>query len=289
MLVSIFSVAAPGKKPGSVAAKFLNETAIKVDIDALKDLYDENGLIRFYNLTVTERETGVVKIFTVQNDLEIPPKILVTKQNGSAQNSAVSCEWNYREEASKTSKPKTFIVPNLRYYTEYDISVSACTAAGCGNSIDTVAKTDQYRPTCPPPNATIDVINSTSLRLKWQPLTKLCIHGILIKYRVSFAEENRFLTNNTSFVKFNGSNHKVPFYIDNDPGELTHIHLNSLKEYVRYCFKVTGYTVKGDGPPSQLHCATTLQDRKLALSSSIEIRSSHFIGILKKKPFELIL
>eukprot|EP00795_Rhopilema_esculentum_P001278 gene1278-15663_t len=253
--------AAPGKKPGSVTAKYLNETAINVDIDALKDLYEENGLIRFYNLTVTERETGVVKIFTVQNDLEMTPKILVSKQNGSAQNSAISCEWIYRENASKSSKPKTFIVPNLKYYTEYNISVSACTEAGCGNSIETLAKTDQYRPTCPPPNATIDVINSTSLLLKWQPLTKSCIHGILTKYRVSFAEENSFLTNNTSFVKFNGSNHKVPFYIDNDPGELTHVHLDSLKEYVRYCFKVTGYTVKGDGPPSQLHCATTLQDR----------------------------
>lgn len=273
---------APTAAPVNVILSVKNASSISVRISPLTHLYDENGIIRYYNISMEE--------FSIYEDINVFPirqffhaahldgggydRFLVTQKNST--NYAVNCNSSFREIHNKTSQTKQVTVANLRYYTRYKVSAAACTLVECGpwKMAPAVVRTKEFYPTCPPANASIKIETSTSLAVLWNHLEMSCINGILTHYRLLFGEAGSFaavhLVDISAWPVFNGTIYQQKFhflvtnatvnYFKSSTSLIFRFH--RLKKFIKYCFQVNGFTVVGGGPFSNLTCARTLQDCK---------------------------
>lgn len=267
----------PAASPKSLLVVPVNASSIKIIIGKLHERKDENGIIRYYNISLEEFDVyGTLKNSVPTNQyyhtapVELRSELagfLVTQGNSSSANLAVECKSSYRENLIHTSQEKQLNIATLLYYTRYRASVAACTAVGCGPwKFAGISRTNEFHPTCPPSNASIDVRNSTSLKLKWAPLKKRCIHGLLTRYQVRFGEEGALpLVDPTAeWQTYISEIYQEKFQVDIKPSNLqnesTSFSIKGLKKFSRYCFQVSGYTKVGKGPSSNWTCVRTLQD-----------------------------
>ena len=251
-------------------------------ISPLAHLYDENGIIRYYNISIEEFHTyeevvaePTSRFFHIAY-LEGTnyDAFLVTQKNST--NVAVKCNTNFVESHSKTSQNIKVTIRNLRYYTRYRISAAACTLVGCGTwkTTDSLIRTNEFYPTCSPANVSVHIETSTSLAVYWNHLKISCTHGILTQYRFRFGEAGYFTVSNPEemaawpFYNETIYQEKVHFFVTTATiSSLTHstslvFRFQALKKFTNYCFQVSGSTAVGLGPYSNLTCGRTLQDCK---------------------------
>ena len=277
---SFFSV--PTAAPDDVILSVKNASSISVQIFPLVDLYGENGVIRYYNISMEE--------FSTYEDINTFPAsqffhaayiyggdydgFLVTQENST--NNAVKCNSSFGEIHNKTSQTRQVTIAKLRYYTFYQVSAAACTLVGCGpwKKAASVVRTKEFHPTCPPTNVSIKIESSTSLAVSWNHLEISCSNGIVTQYRFLFGEADSFLVVHpvemAAWPVFNETIYQQKFHFlvtndtINDFKSFTSLvfRFHRLKKFSTYCFQVNGFTVVGGGPYSNMTCARTLQDCK---------------------------
>ena len=84
----------------------------------------------------------------------------------------------------------------------------------------------------------VEVLNSTSVKVTWQEVPKNFAHGIITKYVINYTAEG-------------ATGEK-----EVDASPLTAV-VNGLRQSTTYSFRVRAETVKGPGPESTLKSATT--------------------------------
>ena len=84
----------------------------------------------------------------------------------------------------------------------------------------------------------VTVLNSTSVKVEWQPVPEDSRHGIITKYVISYKAENKTGKKEVS-------------------ESLLKAVVNGLSQSTKYSFRVRAETVKGAGPESNPKHATT--------------------------------
>ena len=129
-------------------------------------------------------------------------------------------------------------------YTNYSITVQACTIVGCGNaSSHFYFLSDEEIPACQPNITSVVNSSSTSLYVTWLPPLFACRNGIISNYSVVVIDT--LSLRNTTY--YTGS---------------TNITVSELKKNLEYCVMVAAATSKGFGSYSDPKCNFTDQDSK---------------------------
>lgn len=82
---------------------------------------------------------------------------------------------------------------DLHYYISYMFSVTACdNDTACSDFLIQQFTTPKHVPTCVPPNINIQQVNSQSLRVTFDLLDMLCLHGELSYYGILLLEEKQY-------------------------------------------------------------------------------------------------
>ena len=238
----------------------------------------EHGTITYYNISATIVST-LETVFFVANitDGNCMPNVIGCYFHPSArcpaknasntspefyltsQNCSVS-----RTTLRKTSHVIYHVLDDLRYWTFYNISASACTRKGCGpfNSPYTI-RTDEHAPTCSHNATAFHNTSSTSLFANWTEIPVNCAHGIVLYYNVFMSPAENY----TGTECFNDSS----CWANDTSGSIKFstqvIQLNSeftgLKKYKKYCLFLQAVNIKGRGPVSKGFCNYTAEDCKL--------------------------
>ena len=95
-------------------------------------------------------------------------------------------------------------------------------------------------PSKAPQLTAVEVLNSTSIQVKWEPVPKEYRHGIITKYVILYTDEK-------------GENKGE---MNVSPSSETAV-VNGLKQSTTYSFRVLAATVKGNGPESDPISETT--------------------------------
>ena len=107
-------------------------------------------------------------------------------------------------------------------------------------------------PTLSPVNVTVIAVNSTVLRVNWEPVPAIAENGIITQYEIEYNQTTFSAAANFSTVTVNST--------------MLTVELTGLEEYVVYFIRVRAYTTVGAGPYSGVINQTTLQDRKFTSS-----------------------
>ncbi|ESO86619.1 hypothetical protein LOTGIDRAFT_128794, partial [Lottia gigantea] len=138
----------------------------------------------------------------------------------------------------------SYIIKELSTWTEYKIQVRAHTRVGDGPlSQPILVKTDEDVPG-EPRKVTIEVINSTTIFVEWQPPANA--NGIIRGYQVYYVEVNR----NDEPIS------SAPYY-DTYSGDKREAVITGLNPDTRIMVNVAAYTRKGDGIRSRSKLITT--------------------------------
>ena len=86
-------------------------------------------------------------------------------------------------------------------------------------------------------------LNSTSIRVKWEPLDNLYVHGNLTKYVIRYSDGKK-------------ANEKIV------ASSRLQAVVNGLRQSTTYSFRILAATVKGNGPASEPKSATTEGEEK---------------------------
>ena len=241
------------------------------------DVENENSRILYYNISystnlTTENSTVFVSAFILSYNASSLAHINDTQSNSrrgfcSSTAQFVSCP-SETSLLQTTANIVNFTVTGLQYWTSYTIRASACSCKGCGPYNESVyIRTDEHEPTCSSERISSSSMASTALNFSWVPLKSNCTHGYFAGYRLYFASASALFGNfnlSDSFPLYNAALQQSKFFIETVQTEWS---VESLKKYSNYCIAISGSTVKGFGPLSHAHCATTLQDRKLFQSA----------------------
>ena len=283
MAFLFFSV--PTAAPYYVEYWAKNASAIFIEISPIYNLYDENGVISHYRISLEEfnsyeaAPTSPTSQFFHSAYLERSSPVSFLKTRGNFTNVAVKCSSSFREVLGKTSQQMQVTIANLRYYTRYRVRASACTVVGCGPwSVSYgLIRTEEFHPTCPPANVHIEVKSSTSLEINWNHLEKSCTHGILTQYQLLVGEAGSFThpTGMAAWPIFDESTYHERFRVVLLKDDISYFgssaflkkELHGLKKFFTYCVQINGFTVVGGGPKSKPTCGRTLQDCKYYLNS----------------------
>nr|XP_033817053.1 protein sidekick-2 isoform X2 [Geotrypetes seraphini] len=141
------------------------------------------------------------------------------------------------------------ILEDLIIWTNYEIEVAAYNSAGLGVYSSKVTEwTLQGVPTVPPGNVQAEAINSTTIRLTWNPPSPQFINGINQGYKLIAWEprQEEDATLVTVRPNFQDSIH-VGF-------------ISGLKKFTEYMTSVLCFTTPGDGPRSPAHLVHTHED-----------------------------
>ena len=92
---------------------------------------------------------------------------------------------------------------------------------------------------------------SNSVFVKWEPIPKHHVKGILQGYHVHYSQEDTSYPVIKNVMTVNGS--------------VTHVTLDSMKPLTRYRVWITGFTAKGVGPNSEKEFVSTPQPGKYFL------------------------
>lgn len=88
--------------------------------------------------------------------------------------------------------------------------------------------------------------SSTSLKAVWDPVPECCRHGIILGYRLFLKD------NNSAFSVRNETTTAGQYEFE----------FSSLLKFYPYSFSILGFTIKGDGPSSEVVVALTEEDGK---------------------------
>ena len=244
----------------------LNLTVGKVE------LRQENGKVIYYNISLLSNLTGetefriasIDRMVIQSGNVDESMPLMIYKQRTCFNNTFQFGRCSLRPHfINKTSYVVNVSIPNLTYWTQYEIKASACTCAGCGPFSDvTYGTTDQYQPTCSTNEITALSTSSTGLNFSWTPLEVNCTHGYATGYAVFFGSAEAF-AGATNFSKdwqiSTGTNvHKKHYVVTLQEN----IHFDGLEKFSNYCIAISGSTVKGFGPISNPVCNRTQEDSK---------------------------
>ena len=104
-------------------------------------------------------------------------------------------------------------------------------------------------PSKPPANLSGNNLTSTSIVIRWNPISPRYVHGILLGYKVSYTTAD---TRNSR--KWNES-------VVNQSA--TSAVITNLRKFTKYMVSVEGFTSKGSGIESKCVAVTTDEDSKL--------------------------
>eukprot|EP00795_Rhopilema_esculentum_P001382 gene1382-15786_t len=260
------------------------------------DIENENARILYYNISystslTTEISTVFASAFMPFYNASSLAPINDTQSNsrgGFCSSSAqfLSCR-NETSFLQPTANIINFTVTGLQYWTYYTIRASACSCKGCGPYNDSVyIRTDEHKPTCSSERISSSSMASTALNFSWAPLRSNCTHGYFAGYRLYFANASalsELFNLSNSFPLYNATLQQSKFFIETVQAKWS---VEGLKKYTNYCIAISGSTVKGFGPLSHAHCATTLQDRPEGppMNVSVELTYGNEVKISMRPP-----
>lgn len=111
-------------------------------------------------------------------------------------------------------------------------------------------------PSEPPRDIVGTAVDSTSLRVTWNPPSEENQNGVLIAYKISYTKIS--LGNAVPF------DDQTAMIVEVDSAERTH-DIENLEKWTVYELKMAAATIKGDGPWSTPISAQTDEDGKSAL------------------------
>ncbi|XP_072021945.1 receptor-type tyrosine-protein phosphatase F-like isoform X2 [Amphiura filiformis] len=150
-------------------------------------------------------------------------------------------------EISVGPRVTSYTLNDLNKWTEYDISVLASTAVGDGPASDPVKiRTDEDVPDGPPKKVRVEALNSTTLRIRWQPPAEHRQHGDIRGYQVHYSVSNQ----HGDYIG-EGKVYWVTL------ANMREIILYDLTPKTWYSIEIAAYTVKGDGIRSRAKLVQT--------------------------------
>ncbi|XP_061572425.1 receptor-type tyrosine-protein phosphatase delta-like isoform X11 [Cololabis saira] len=160
-------------------------------------------------------------------------------------------------EGNKTSKridgippgSSPYLLENLEKWTEYGITVRACTEAGDGpESLQLLIRTEEDVPSGPPRAVEAETVNASAVRVTWRAPAPDRQHGQVRGYQVHYVRMNYGEPQGQPFIK--------DILIDDSQWEFGdsveyEVLLGELKADTAYSVSVGAYTAKGDGARSK--------------------------------------
>ncbi|XP_071850013.1 receptor-type tyrosine-protein phosphatase delta-like isoform X2 [Apostichopus japonicus] len=156
------------------------------------------------------------------------------------------------EQYRAISPSNSFILNNLSPNTLYHIRLAASSTNGVGASTSVISiRTEQSVPSEPPRDIVGTAVDSTSLRVTWNPPSEENQNGVLIAYKISYTKIS--LGNAVPF------DDQTAMIVEVDSAERTH-DIENLEKWTVYELKMAAATIKGDGPWSTPISAQTDED-----------------------------
>ncbi|XP_063045377.1 neogenin 1a isoform X3 [Engraulis encrasicolus] len=155
----------------------------------------------------------------------------------------------------------TYTFTGLKKFTEYSFRIVAYNKHGPGVSTDDVtAQTFSAVPSAPPQNVTVEILNSKSMMVRWQPPPADEQNGEITSYKIRYRKGAR---------KSEAS--------DIVPGTQLHTLLDNLQRGTEYSVRVTAMTLNGSGPASDWITSETFESdldesRVPDIPSSLHVR-----------------
>ncbi|XP_022795623.1 uncharacterized protein LOC111334195 isoform X1 [Stylophora pistillata] len=148
------------------------------------------------------------------------------------------------------------LITNLLKFTSYQIKVSAFTIKGDGPLSDAIfERTQEDVPSRPPENVTGNNLTSTSIVIRWSPISRRYVHGVLQGYKVSYVTADASSNRSWSEAVVNQS--------------ATSAVIANLRKFTVYMVSVEGFTSKGSGIESKCMAVTTDEDRPNAFPGNV--------------------
>ncbi|XP_071498430.1 receptor-type tyrosine-protein phosphatase delta-like, partial [Diadema antillarum] len=138
---------------------------------------------------------------------------------------------------------RSFVLDDLSKYTLYDISVMASTAIGDGPSSESLSiRTAEDAPEGPPRKVRVHAVNSTTIRVMWNPPNPELQNGVIRGYRVEYqtvTEEGEPM-GSPQVLLVNQAD------IRDDSEDQVAV-LDNLLPKTFYSIEIAAFTVRGDG------------------------------------------
>ncbi|XP_056595859.1 neogenin isoform X2 [Triplophysa dalaica] len=147
------------------------------------------------------------------------------------------------EQDTDVTQALSYTVTGLKTFTEYTFRVVAYNRHGPGVSTeDVTVRTLSDVPSAAPQNVTLEVLNSTSIMVRWQPPPSGSLNGELMGYKVRYRKGLRRA----------------------DSMEITTTQLSQIIDGLErgkvYTFRVSAATENGSGPASEWTAAETFEN-----------------------------
>ncbi|KAF4082900.1 hypothetical protein AMELA_G00133910 [Ameiurus melas] len=137
----------------------------------------------------------------------------------------------------------TYTMSGLKKFTEYNFRVVAYNKHGPGVSTEDVSvRTYSDVPSAAPQNMTVDVLNSKSLMVRWQPPPADAQNGEIIDYKIRYKK---------------GTRKSEPLEITTG-NQLSKL-IDGLQRGTEYSVRVSAITVNGSGPATDWTTAETFE------------------------------
>ncbi|KAL2088756.1 hypothetical protein ACEWY4_015655 [Coilia grayii] len=155
----------------------------------------------------------------------------------------------------------SYAFSGLKKFTEYSFRVVAYNKHGPGVSTDDVmAQTFSAVPSAPPQNVTVEVLNSKSMMVRWQPPPVDDQNGEITAYKIRYRKGAR--KSEASEIVAGSQLHKL---------------LDNLQRGTDYSVRVTAMTLNGSGPASDWVASETFESdldesRVPDIPSSLHVR-----------------
>ncbi|XP_067028196.1 uncharacterized protein [Acropora muricata] len=176
----------------------------------------------------------------------------------------------YIDQANSQPKLDVTVDANMSYielkdllvYTNYCVEVLAFTSQGDGIRSPCVnTSTGESVPRSPPTNVTAQSTGNTSLIASWKPVPPGHEQGIILGYKIVYADTAQSQTNTSIIVC----------------SSILSVNLTSLQVYTNYCVQVLAFTMAGEGVLSECVVARTDEGVPSAsptvLSATMELHS----------------
>ncbi|XP_053720349.1 neogenin 1a isoform X6 [Synchiropus splendidus] len=138
---------------------------------------------------------------------------------------------------------QSYVLNNLKKNTEYSFRVVANNKHGPGVSTeDVVVRTLPDVPSAAPQNFTLEVQNSKSIMLRWQPPPLNAQNGDITGYKIRYRKGSR--RSEASLTTEGSQLFKV---------------IDGLEHGTEYSFRVSAMTINGTGPPTEWTAAETFE------------------------------
>ncbi|XP_061832471.1 neural cell adhesion molecule L1-like protein [Nerophis lumbriciformis] len=139
-------------------------------------------------------------------------------------------------------KRHSFVVSNTSTYIPYEIKIRSRNSHGWGPEPKIVTGySGEDVPTAAPRDIAVEVMNTTVLRVSWNPVPPATVRGHLRGYHVHWLRKRNFLNPD----KILDEHQSLSF-----PGKRTHAIVPGLEPFSEYTLTVNVFNKKGNGPSS---------------------------------------